>query len=101
LMSEFAPVTDTTLDVSNTHTTTDNVIAEASASGTVSGNHTRMERANFSGLGNSMSDAVNGQGILSAQQNTGANALQQVTVSLGSVVGAGGTGFGASTNSAH
>jgi hypothetical protein len=94
-------VSDKTLDVSHTSTRTTDIIAQASSSGSVSDNHTRMERAGFSGLTNTMTDSVNGQGILSAQQNTGANALQQVTVSLGSVVGNGSTGFGASTNSAH
>jgi hypothetical protein len=93
-------VSDKTLDVSHTSTRTTDIIAQASATGSVYGNHTPMERAGFSGLDNSMSDSVNGQGILSAQQNTGANALQQVTVSLGSVVGSG-TGFGTTTNTAH
>ncbi len=93
-------VSDKTLSVSHTSTRTTDIIAQASANGSVNNNHTEMEKAGFSGLSNSMTDSVNGQGILSAQQNTGANALQQVTVSLGSVV-SGGTGFGAATNSAH
>jgi hypothetical protein len=93
-------VSDKTLSVAHTSTRTTDIIAQATATGTVSGNHTAMEKAGFSGLYNNMTDSVNGQGILSAQQNTGANALQQVTVSLGSVVGSG-TGFGAATNSAH
>jgi hypothetical protein len=58
----------------------------------VAGNKIKYEAAGYSG-NVIMSHSLNGQGILQATQNTGANAVQQNSVALTSTVGGNGGGL--------
>ena len=75
-----------------TNTTTVSVLAETRTTGSVSHNHFGPGSIGASGNA-SMTNSMGGMGILSAQQNTGAAALQQQSVSLGSMVGGNGGGL--------
>jgi hypothetical protein len=74
---------DNELTNDSSHISVDVTLAESSVHGSASGGGGGH---GFLGGGNVMTNSVNGQGILTAQQNTGGGALQQNSVALGSVV---------------
>jgi hypothetical protein len=96
-------VGNSALEITRSNTHINVTLAESGNSGSVGGtlyiNDPSSDRSDNSrnGVGPltgnaSMSSVNGGSGILTAQQNTGVNALQQNSVALGSVVGSG-TGF--------
>jgi hypothetical protein len=96
-------VGNSALEITRSNTHINVTLAESGNSGSVGGTlyindpSCGCEDKSNSGFGAltgnaSMSNVNGGSGILTAQQNTGVNALQQNSVALGSVVG-GGTGF--------
>ncbi len=82
---------DGSLSETKTITHTSTVLASAHNTGTVSGNQLRVSGSSYNGV--AMTNSMNGMGIISAQQNTGTAALQQQSVSLGSIVGGNGGGL--------
>ena len=96
-------VGNSALEITRSNTHINVTLAESGNSGSVGGtlyindpssDRNDSSKSGFGALtGNASMSSVNGgSGILTAQQNTGVNALQQNSVALGSVVG-GGTGF--------
>ena len=86
-----------TLDASTTNTITNTTTATGGAgsafnTSTVAGNHIKNVAAAYSGNVD-MTYSMGGQGILQANQNTGANATQQNSVALTSTVGGAGGGL--------
>jgi hypothetical protein len=80
-------VSNKALDNNNTSVAV--TLASAANHGAVYGNSASVSSA----APNNVTNALNGQGILTGQLNTGANSFQQTSVALGSVV-TGGTGGG-------
>jgi hypothetical protein len=96
-------VGNSALEITRSNTHINVTLAESGNTGSVGGtlyindpSSNRDDKSNsaFGALTGdaSMKNVNGGSGILTAQQNTGVNALQQNSVALGSVVG-GGTGF--------
>ena len=76
-----------TLSTTSTHSHVDVTLATAVSNGSVSGNRVEFEPREAKISSDATMNTVNGgTGILAAQQNTGANALQQSTVALGSAI---------------
>jgi hypothetical protein len=75
------------LSTTNTHTHVDITLASAVSNGSISDNETNLKPCLSKISSNaSMSNVNGGTGILAAQQNTGANSLQENTVALGSAI---------------
>ena len=96
---------DLTNERSYSFTSINSTLATSSNDGTVNGSVTVSDppgkapsiTKTFLVTGDATMDEVNGgEGILTAQQNTGVDSLQQNSVALGSVVGGNGSGFSGS-----
>ncbi len=86
LGSNYA-VGGSSLSTTSTHTHIDMKLATAVSNGDVTNNKVINKPCLSQSYGGATMSSVNGgTGILSAQQNTGANALQQTTVALGSSI---------------
>jgi hypothetical protein len=89
-------LSQTTTNTRNTTTTTTASGGAGSSFNTASltGNRVKQVAADASGSGTvTMSYSMGGQGILQANQNTGANSVQQNSVALTSTVGGNGGGL--------
>lgn len=94
---------DLTNERSYSFTSINSTLATSSNDGTVSGEVSvsdppyRSSSKTFLATGDATMEEVNGgEGILTAQQNTGVDSLQQNSVALGSIVGGNGSGFSGS-----
>ena len=82
------------LSQTTTADTTNSILAQSDITGTVQHNRAQLAGGGSARSGDvALTNSLAGNGILQAQQNTGAGALQQQSVSLGSTVGGNGGGL--------